>query len=91
MLSRGGHVLAVVRVDSLEDANRLETIAILPAVYGVWRPHYVYEGPFLSVSEFEALVGKNPHEFKPPRVRATPTVKGKPAPVADRSLPDSRR
>lgn len=58
--------LAQVRVESLEDANALEAIAVESAVYGRWEPNYRFEGTALSVAEFAALVAKHPAKFAEP-------------------------
>jgi len=56
VLYRGVEAIAHVRVNDVEDANRLEAAA--RSVEGVWRPHYRYEGKPLSVSEFAVAVSK---------------------------------
>jgi hypothetical protein len=66
-LYRGQEARAHVRVMSLEEANRLEALAVSPRVYGRWRPHYRYEDKALSVSEFEEALTKNPKAFAEPR------------------------
>lgn len=75
VLYHGDERVAHVRVDSLEDANRLEAIAKTPQVYGIWRPNYLYEGEALSVSDFEADVAKNPSKYAYVKEESVPVAK----------------
>ncbi len=69
VLYRALEAVAHVRVESLEDADRLE--ALTQGIEGVWQPHYRYDGKPLSVSEFAAAIDEG--AFAPPRT----TVKAK--------------
>ena len=63
VLFRGVEPIAHVRVESIEDADRLEAVA--KGVEGTWQPHYRYAGKPLSVSEFAAAIDKG--TFDPSR------------------------
>lgn len=70
---RGSEAVAHVKVENLEDAERLEAAA--KGVEGMWQPHYRYDGKPLSVSEFAAAIDKG--TFDPSRKQTTVKAKTK--------------